>query len=460
MTKYYKILMFLIIGILCFTLCSCNDDVDEDTHDCYETLADWKFDKDYSCETLGKQVRICKICKSIVETREILVEHELREKKVDPLCEKDGRIVISCKNCDYEEKTVIPELGHIESEFKIAECLEINEVGNRYIECIVCGKQLLREKFANNGFWAHGKLSVDGADLVDQYGEKIQLYGLSTHGIQWFGNFLTYDTFHAIQTEFGNNVVRLALYTDEHGYCDGADYKKQNMLSDLEEGIEAATRLGMYVIIDWHMVGATNPKDKNPLYYLKEAKEFFSMISEKYKDYDNILYEIMNEPNGTTTWSDCKKYAEQVIPCIRKNSDGIILVGNPRWTADLNSVMKNPLKGYENIMYTYHFYANGHRDFSQVVNAYDSGFPVFISEYGMMESSGDGPLDIQSGEWWLNILDERNISYVAWNISNSAGSASIFKRGTWEYDNVRDSNLKEWGIYLKRLYRKKSGLDK
>ena len=55
---------------------------------------------------------------------------------------------------------------------------------------------------------------------------------------------------------------------------------------------------------------------------------------------------------------------------------------------------------------------------------------------------------------------KRNISYVAWNISNSKGSASIFKNGTWEYDNVKDSNLKEWGVYLKKLYRKKSGLDK
>ena len=106
----------------------------------------------------------------------------------------------------------------------------------------------------------------------------------------------------------------------------------------------------MYVIVDWHMVGANDVNDKNPLYYVKESMEFFSRISEEFKDYDNVLYEIMNEPNGSTTWADCKKYANSVIPCIRKNTDGIVLVGNPRWTADLNSVMKSPLEGYDNIM--------------------------------------------------------------------------------------------------------------
>ena len=195
MSKYCKFLLILIICILSLTLYGCNDDIEEDTHNCLENLNDWKFDQEYPCESLGKQIRTCKICKEIVETKDVYVEHELRERTVDPLCDKEGRVIITCKNCDYEEKTTIAELGHVESEFILAEGLGVDEVGNRYIECTVCGKQLLREKFANNGHWAHGALSVNGADLVDERGEKVQLYGLSTHGIQWFGNFLTYKTF-------------------------------------------------------------------------------------------------------------------------------------------------------------------------------------------------------------------------------------------------------------------------
>ena len=194
--------------------------------------------------------------------------------------------------------------------------------------------------------------------------------------------------------------------------------------------------------------------------YMDEAKEFFSYISEKYKDYDNILYEIMNEPNGSTTWYDCKYYAEQVIPCIRANTDAIILVGNPHWTADLNSVMNNPLKGFDNIMYTYHFYAATHYSTSVLANAYDKGLPVFVSEHGGMDSSGDGDINYTNIESWYHVLDSRNISYVAWNLSNSKGSASILKPETKSLVDFSDEALKEWGVWYKAWVRKKFGFSK
>ena len=219
-----------------------------------------------------------------------------------------------------------------------------------------------------------------------------------------------------------------------------------NLLNELEKMIDKNVNMYNYYI-DVIL-------DRFP--NLAESKEFFSYMSEKYKDQDNIIYEIMNELNGSTTWADCKKYANEVIPLIRKNTDAIILVGNPKWTADLNSVMKDPLTGYENIMYTYHFYAADHSNTTQVVTAYDNGFPVFISEFGFMESSGDGNISETNGNKWKKVLDTRNISYVAWNISNSKGSASIFKYNTTNLSDVSDSNLKTWGVYLKNWYRAKS----
>ena len=216
----------------------------------------------------------------------------------------------------------------------------------------------------------------------------------------------------------------------------------------------------MYVIVDWHMVGAEDPNDKNPMYYKDEAMEFFGRITKEFKDYKNVLYEIMNEPNGDTTWAACKNYANLVIPVIRENTNGIVLVGNPHWTANLNVVMKDPLQGYENIMYTYHFYANGHTNQDQVKKAYDSGFPVFISEHGGMESSGDGPMNYTSIERWYEVLDKRNISYVAWNLSNSKGSASILKQETTSLTDFSDEALKEWGVWYKAWVRKKFGFDR
>ena len=309
----------------------------------------------------------------------------------------------------------------------------------------------------SNDYFHHGKISVKGPDLVDQNGEKFQLIGLSTHGLQWFSRYVNRGTFAAIKNEFGINVIRLAMYTSEDGYCT-SEANKERLYKTVVEGVKYATEIGLYVIVDWHMVGAEDDRDKNPLFYKDLSMEFFSRISKEFKDYDNVLYEIMNEPNGSTTWEDCKTYANLVIPKIRENTDAIILVGNPNWTSNLNVVMKDPLVGYDNIMYTYHFYAASHKQTYQVTNAYSKGFPVFISEHGGMEASGDGAIDYQSIQTWYKLLDERNISYVAWNISNSKGSASIIKNGDDTITDFRDIHLKEWGIWYKKWTRAKAGM--
>ena len=309
----------------------------------------------------------------------------------------------------------------------------------------------------SNDYFTHGKIKVVGPDLVDKNGKKFQLIGLSTHGLQWFSRYVNPATISSLKNTFGINVIRLAMYTSEDGYCT-SEANKERLYNLVVQGVKYATQAGLYVIVDWHMVGAEDPNDKNPLYYKEEAMEFFGKISKEFKDYDNVLYEIMNEPNGSTSWNQCKTYAEAVIPKIRENTDAIILVGNPNWTANLNAVIANPLVGYENIMYTYHFYAADHKNTYQVSNAYDKGFPVFISEHGGMDSSGDGAMNITSIQNWYKVLDQRNISYVAWNISNSKGSASIIKHGDDTLTDFSDEHLKEWGIWYKKWTRAKAGL--
>ena len=437
------------------------DPVDEpiiDKHNCDDFISDWINVEPIVCGTNTKQ-KVCTKCNKVLHTQSYQQYHDYAEEiLVEPTCVNEGLNKYTCNYCSNTfEKNTNP-LGHINGDLIITKMPSSSTIGSRDLHCGRCNEVIKSYTYLTNNYDFNGKLSVVGPDLVNEDGEKFQLYGLSTHGIQWFGRYCNLDTLAAITSEFGINIVRFAMTTAEAGYCTGGEVVKKQMLEDLHEGIEAATKLGLYVIVDWHMVGATDPLDKNPLTYLEESKEFFSYISEYYKDQDNILFEIMNEPNGSTTWADCKKYALEVIPCIRENSDGIILVGNPRWTADLNSVMKDPLVGFENIMYTYHFYARDHRRTTQVETAYDAGFPVFISEFGFMNSDGDGPISTTNGDAWKKVLDSRNISYVAWNISNSACSSSIFKQYSSIMDDVSDSNLREWGIYLKNWYRTKSGL--
>lgn len=464
--KYTKSLIILLLSAI-ILLVGCQQPlppeppIEDDYHECFDYPSDWIDVEEFSCNEQGRQEIQCTKCGDMLDERIIVKKHEYVEEVVKEVtCTEEGLTTRTCKYCNDVKEIKKYPTGHERGRVVVAKSQTSTTVGKRNVLCKICQQPIKTLNYVNNGHNFNGKLSVKGADLVNKSGRKYQLFGLSTHGLQWFGRYANFDTIASIQETFGINVIRFAFYTDENGYCDGGPSKQKQMLEDLKRGVDAATALGLYVIIDWHMVGAENDADKNPLTYLEQSKEFFSYISEYYSRQTNILYEIMNEPNGSTTWADCKKYANEVIPCIRKNTDAVILVGNPRWTADLTSVMNDPLTGYENIMYTYHFYADSHKHTTDVETAYDRGFPVFISEFGFMDASGDGSLNLTSGENWKKTLDDRNISYVAWNISNSKGSASIFKHNSSDMIDVSDENLKEWGIYLKNWYRSKSGLDK
>jgi hypothetical protein len=422
-------------------------------HECIE--GEWEFPEGTKCLEEVVATLKCSICN---EPMEVSVKkkphHELTEEK-EPTCSEDGYFKKYCTECDYSYSIPSKATGLHEYKYEIFSKATETRLGLKQKTCSTCGEKGEPVKYAANGFLDHGKLSVVGPDLVDEHGEKFQLVGISTHGLQWFAQYVNFDTLDALHNEFGINVIRLALCTAEGGYCEANDAKKEQLYQLVCKGIRIATELDMYVIVDWHMVGAEDPKDKNPLYYKDEALEFFGRITEEFKDYNNVIYEIMNEPNGDTTWEHCRAYAKVVIPVIRQNTDAIVLVGNPHWSSNLNVVMQKPLTEFTNIMYTYHFYAADHTQTYQVQNAYDKGFPVFISEHGGMNSDGDGDINVSSIENWYRILDERNISYVAWNLSNSQCSSSILKRTTTTLNDFSDDALREWGLWYKAWVRKR-----
>lgn len=202
-----------------------------------------------------------------------------------------------------------------------------------------------------------GALRVDNTRLVDENGQAVQLKGISTHGLAWFPDYINEACFRQLREEWNANVIRLAMYTAEYGgYCTGGD---QDALKELiHNGVEYATAQDMYVIIDWHILS-----DSNPNTYLAQAKDFFGEMSELYAGHNNVLYEICNEPNGGTQWSEIKSYAEEVISVIRSHDqNGIIIVGTPNWSQYVDQAAADPITGYGNIMYALHFYAATHKE--------------------------------------------------------------------------------------------------
>ena len=293
---------------------------------------------------------------------------------------------------------------------------------------------------------AHGRLQVVGTKLVDKNGNPYQLKGASTHGMVWFPQYVSYDTFKYMRDSFGVNVVRLAMYTAEYnGYCEGGD--KNYLKSLVKQGVQAATDLGLYVIIDWHIL-----HDLTPHKYKADAIEFFREMSSTYKDYDNVIYEICNEPNGGTSWADIKAYANEVIPVIRANDkDAIIIVGTPNWSQDVDVASKDKITGYDNIMYSLHFYAATHKQWlrDKAQTAINNGCALFVSEFSICDASGNGGLDVQEANKWIDFLNKKGISFVGWNLSNKAESSAMFQSWCGKTSGFDDSELTEWAKWLK-----------
>lgn len=283
----------------------------------------------------------------------------------------------------------------------------------------------------------HGKLRVCGTRLCDQSGAVVQLRGVSTHGLQWYGwnkRCLGPAALDSLASEWKADLVRIALYVQEGGYeTDPAGYRAQ-----VDTLVDEIGKRGMYALIDWHIL---SPGD--PMYNLARAKEFLRYVGEKHGGKPHVLFEIANEPNGVG-WSTIRDYAEQVLSVIRdeKKLDTVTIVGTPDWSslgvsggrsaADVAAAPPRNASGtaYGNVMYTFHFYAASHKEaYRDVVRTYADKLPIFVTEWGTPTYSGDGFVDEASTAAWIALMAEKRLSWAYWNLSDNGQTGAILKPG-------------------------------
>ena len=317
-------------------------------------------------------------------------------------------------------------------------------------------------EFKDTPVGKHGKLSladVDGYDtpvIVDKNGKPFQLRGASSHGIQWdVGyNYVNKGSYQSLRDEWGVNLVRLASYVTQNGYTEGA---KDSMDTVIQRGVQAATELGMYVLVDWH-IHAENPHTTKT-----QAEEFFKKYATMYKDYDNVIFEICNEPTGVEWYNgsgaDLYSYCKDIAKIIRDcGSDALIICGTNTWSQDVDDVVKKPLKddNFKNILYTFHFYSGSHYEdkMNKVKTAIKDGTPLFVTEFGICDASGNGNFDTANADKWIELFDKNGVSYCCWSLCNKAESASYLAtscsktEGGWV-----ESDLATTGKWLVNTYR-------
>lgn len=295
---------------------------------------------------------------------------------------------------------------------------------------------------------AYGQLSVSGKDMVDQNGTPVQLRGMSLFWSQWMGQFYTTEAVQWLKDDWNITVIRASMgVEDPSGYLENPETEKAKIF----EIIDAAIEIGIYVIVDWHSHHAED--------YLEESKIFFAEVAQKYGDQPNIIYETYNEPLDDVSWENTlKPYHDEVLKEIRKHdTDNIVIAGTRSWSQRVDEVIGNEIDD-ANIMYTLHYYAASHkqelRDIAQT--AIDAGLPIFVTEYGVTEYSGDGFIDIPEVNTWWDFLDANNISWCNWSIADKEENSAALKPGASGTGNWPESQLTPSGLMVREELKAKN----
>ncbi|MBO9631747.1 MAG: glycoside hydrolase family 5 protein [Chitinophagaceae bacterium] len=290
----------------------------------------------------------------------------------------------------------------------------------------------------------HGQLQVKGTQLSNSKGDPVALYGMSFGWSCFHPRFYTKETVKWLKDDWKVNIVRAAMGVEHE---DGYLKNPHGNIKRVETVVDAAIAEGIYVIIDWHSHSV----------FLEEAKSFFDSMSRKYSRYPNVIYEIFNEPTQQS-WGELKKYSQALIETIRKNDpDNIILIGNPEWDQRIDLVQQDPIQDVSNIMYTVHFYAGTHKQWlrDRTDAAIKSGIPVFISESAGMEASGDGKIDDQEWQKYIDWIVLNKLSWISWSVSDKEETCSVLltsasSEGGWKGSDLRESGIKT-RKYLRQL---------
>lgn len=293
----------------------------------------------------------------------------------------------------------------------------------------------------------HGPLSVAGQTLVDQYGEPPQLRGVSLSWSVWQGKkYYNQEVVGWLAGDFQISLLRASMAVEpKGGYLTNPEEQLQLVTAVVDKAISE----GIYVLIDWH--------DHNAELHLEESRLFFAGMAQKYSGVPNVIYEIYNEP-AKQSWDVVKNYSVELIKTIRQyDAKNLIVIGSPHWDQDVDLAAADPIAGFDNLVYSFHFYASDpyHQEKlrAKADKALSLGLPLFVTEWGVGESTGNGVFDRDKTEAWVDWLEKNRLSWVIWNVTDKNETTAILApgapvQGGWSPDQLTGS-----GRYVRELIR-------
>lgn len=290
----------------------------------------------------------------------------------------------------------------------------------------------------------YGQLSVKGNKIVDDQEKPVQLKGMSLFWSQEIGKYYNYQAIKWLRDDWKCTVVRAAMAVESGGYLTNPETEK----AKVDSAVNAAIKLGLYVLIDWH--------DHHGQRHTAQSQQFFSEMAQKYGKYPNIIYELYNEPLNDVSWADSiKPYHEAVIASIRKyDSKNIIVCGTRTWSQDVDEASLNPIKG-DNIAYSLHYYAATHKQElrNKAETALKNGIALFVSEFGTVFANGNGAINYEESRLWWDFCNKHSLSWCNWSICDKNESSAALKPGASAIGGWDESMLTGSGILVRKELR-------
>lgn len=307
---------------------------------------------------------------------------------------------------------------------------------------LLCGSCLMAQQ-PKSPVELNGALRAEGNQMVGKNGLPPQLRGISLSWSLWQGKkYYNPEVVDWLVKDFHISLLRASMGVEPSG---GYLANREEQMRLMAIVIDKAISKGIYVLVDWH--------DHNAEKHLEESKAFFSLMAQKYSGVPNVIYEIFNEP-ARQNWEMVKVYSVEVIKTIRQyDTKNIIVVGSPRWDQDVDVAAGDPIKGFDNLVYSFHFYASdpNHQEKlrAKAEAAMKLGLPLFVTEWGVGESNGNGEFNLEKTNRWVEWMERNRLSWVAWNVTDKNETTAIMLPGAPVAGGWKAEQLTECGRYLK-----------
>lgn len=321
-----------------------------------------------------------------------------------------------------------------------------------------------RVQVVQNGAWDSSGNRYDpeapGRTVVTDQGSLLRgaaFWAVTYHS--WSVKYAQQRSSWEVLKENGFNLVRLSLNNFEPDkYGDSIVFTNEAWLAQIDQWVDWAEELGLYVILDHHEIGGHTQE---------WLRKFWTEVAPRYRHRAHVIYELANEPVG---WRPNQYTAQdiadqqEIYDLIRSYAPEthIIVLTFAIPDPGMNEVARQLDVDWTNTSVGFHGYWTTN---ASEVDRLKREFPVFNTEFGSAMDNFDGSKNHRLGgyEWQTELMEKWKISWAVWDANyRSEKVAQVLlplvahardNGYMWEIDDYKanglETRLEDW-IYVTR----------